>query len=235
MKALSIAETPSPNFDSREGTPVDMLVLHYTGMQSAEAALARLCDPEAKVSAHYIINEDGAVCRMVDETMRAWHAGVAFWRGHTNINARSVGVELVNPGHEFGYRAFPEAQMEACRALCLDILTRHPIPARNVIGHSDAAPRRKTDPGEYFDWPGFAAAGIGLWPEPDAGPIDQNEDAARGLLTEAGYETEDMAAALKAFQRHFRPAQVNGRIDAETMRILRGLAAACRAEAPSGT
>ena len=155
----------SPNFDARPpGARIDMLVLHYTGMVSAEAAIERLCDPAAKVSAHYLIDEDGAVRRLVDENHRAWHAGEASWRGKSDINARSLGIELVNPGHEFGYRPFPEAQMAALEALAQDILARHTIEARNVVGHSDVAPRRKTDPGELFDWRRLAEAGIGLWP-----------------------------------------------------------------------
>ncbi|MGY8992341.1 MAG: N-acetylmuramoyl-L-alanine amidase, partial [Rhodospirillales bacterium] len=154
----------SPNFDDRPaGLPVDMLVLHYTGMKSASDALDRLCDPAAKVSAHYLVNMNGSVSALVDEEKRAWHAGVSFWRGHTDVNARSIGIELVNPGHEFGYVPFPEKQMAALIKLAKDILKRHAIEARNVVGHSDIAPRRKMDPGELFDWPRLAAAGIGLW------------------------------------------------------------------------
>ena len=140
-----------------------MLVLHYTGMPSAAAALARLCDPGAKVSAHYLVDEDGTVQALVAEQNRAWHAGVSFWRGATGLNDRSIGIEIVNPGHEFGYRPFPPAQMQAVRELCRGILARWPIPARNVVAHSDIAPNRKQDPGELFDWRGLAAAGIGLW------------------------------------------------------------------------
>jgi N-acetylmuramoyl-L-alanine amidase len=218
-----IAELPSPNFDDRPaGTAVDMLVLHYTGMPSAAEALARLTDPEAKVSAHYLVEEDGTVVRLVDEEMRAWHAGVACWRGATDINARSIGIELVNPGHEFGYRAFPRPQMASLVDLALGVLTRWPIPPRNVVGHSDVAPRRKMDPGELFDWRRLARAGIGLWPaEADECVLD--EDAVRALLAEIGYETEDLFATLKAFQRRWRPDRVNGRIDWQTARLARGL------------
>ena len=155
----------SPNFDARlDGQAVDMLVFHYTGMSSRDDALDRLCNPAAKVSAHYVIDENGAVTALVNETKRAWHAGVAGWRGVRDVNGASIGVELVNPGHEYGYRPFPEAQMAACEALALDILSRWPIPPRNVVGHSDVATGRKTDPGELFDWARLAAAGIGLWP-----------------------------------------------------------------------
>ncbi len=218
-----IRDCPSPNFDPRpEGGVVDMLVLHYTGMETAEAALARLCDPEAKVSAHYMIDEDGTVTRMVDEAARAWHAGVSFWRGHSDINARSIGIELVNPGHEFGYRPFPEAQTAALVDLARDIVRRHAIPARNVVGHSDVAPTRKMDPGELFDWPRLAAAGVGLWPE-ESGDCLMDPEVVRDMLADYGYETENLFNTLQAFQRHFRPARVNGRIDFETARLLKGL------------
>ncbi|MDD9877796.1 MAG: N-acetylmuramoyl-L-alanine amidase [Magnetovibrio sp.] len=217
-------ETPSPNHNARpDGQPVDMLVVHYTGMESCAAALARLCDPAAEVSAHYLIDEDGAVHRMVAEDRRAWHAGVAAWRGETDVNGRSIGVELVNPGHEFGYRNFPEAQMAAFRDLAKEILARHPIPAGNVVGHADVAPARKMDPGELFDWRGLAADGIGLWPA--APGVTPEESAVPGLLARIGYDTADPAAALTAFQRHFRPAAVDGVADAETRAQLAAVAA----------
>ena len=220
-----IADLTSPNFDERpSGAEIDMLVLHYTGMRSAAEALARLTDPEAKVSAHYLLEEDGTVVRLVDEEMRAWHAGVAFWRGATDINARSIGIELVNPGHEFGYREFPREQMAALVDLALGILSRWPIPPRNVVGHADVAPRRKLDPGELFDWHRLARAGIGLWPV-EAEDCVFDEDAIRAMLTEIGYETEDLFATLKAFQRHWRPARVNGRIDWQTACLAGGLCA----------
>ncbi len=198
-----------------------MLVLHYTGMESAALALARMCDPAAKVSAHYMIDEDGSVIRLVDEGERAWHAGVAGWRGVSDINGRSVGIELANPGHAFGYRPFPEPQMAALENLARDILSRHPIEARNVLGHSDVAPGRKTDPGELFDWARLAAAGIGLWP----GASVEGADAARmgPMLAEYGYETGDLGAAVRAFQRHFRPALIDGAADAETAGLLAAL------------
>lgn len=155
---------PSPNFDSREGQNIDMLVLHYTDMATAKEALEKLCDPAAKVSAHYLVEEDGTVHALVPEEMRAWHAGVSSWRGHTNINQRSIGIEIANPGHRLGYRPFPKPQMEAVAKLCRNILSRHDIPARNVVAHSDVAPTRKKDPGELFDWKGLAEQGVGLWP-----------------------------------------------------------------------
>ena len=213
----------SPNFDDRPpSTPVDMLVLHYTGMESAEAALDRLCDPQAKVSAHYVIDEDGAVAPLVEEHSRSWHAGRALWRGETDINARSIGVELVNPGHEFGYRDFTDDQMAALKDLALDILARHPIPARNVVGHSDVAPRRKTDPGELFDWAGLAEAGVGLWPG-GAEAAEADQDQVLEWLRAYGYDTAEGPQAISAFQRHFRPETVDGRADGQTAGLIRAL------------
>jgi len=215
-------ETVSPNFNERPADVlVDMLVVHYTGMVSGQAALQRLCDPATEVSAHYLIDEDGAVHRLVAEDHRAWHAGVSHWRGATNINDRSVGIELVNPGHEFGYRAFPQNQMAAFQDLALGILARHPIPACNVVGHSDVAPARKQDPGELFDWPGMAAAGIGLWPGPDAMETDAK---AEDLLQVIGYQTDDLVSAITAFQRHFRPSRLDGLADDETLARLAAVA-----------
>jgi len=209
----------SPNFNQRPPSgAVDMLVLHYTGMRTAEAALERLCDPAAEVSAHYLIDEAGTVFPLVEEDMRAWHAGLSCWRGETNVNSRSIGIELVNPGHEFGYRPFPEPQMAALAELARGILARWPIPARNVVGHSDVAPRRKQDPGELFDWRRLAAQGIGLWPEPLAARGD-----AAALLASYGYEIEDLPASLAAFQRHFRPSRCDGVADEETLALLNGL------------
>jgi N-acetylmuramoyl-L-alanine amidase len=218
-------EVPSPNHDDRPAaTPIDMLVLHYTGMTSAAEAIERLADPRAKVSAHYLIDEDGRVVRMVAETRRAWHAGVASWRGQTDVNARSIGIELVNPGHEFGYRAFPDAQIAALTALAHDILGRHAIPPRNVVGHSDVAPTRKTDPGELFPWADLSAEGIGLWPGgAGASDLDTADGSAADLLGRFGYDTDDLAAAIAAFQRHFRPRLIDGVADRETMARLQRL------------
>src|SRR5258708_23952620 len=169
---LDIRELLSPNHGSRgeppDIRPINMLVVHYTGMQSARAALDRLRDPEARVSAHYVVEEDGALWRLVDEARRAFHAGVSCWQGEHNLNYVSIGVEIVNPGHEWGYQPFPEPQMAAVELLCRDIGSRHRIPPDRVVWHSDIAPDRKSDPGELFDWPRLARAGIGLWPPPDA-------------------------------------------------------------------
>ena len=216
-------ETRSPNFNDRpDGVSVDMLVLHYTGMPNAEAALGRLCDPAAKVSAHYMIDEDGTVHALVAEDKRAWHAGVACWRGETDVNGRSVGIELANPGHEFGYRPFPEAQMAALVVLAGDILARHPVLPGNVVGHADVAPARKQDPGELFDWQRLAAADIGLWPEASVKTNVAPGDAA-DMLARYGYDVTDLSAAITAFQRHFRPAQIDGTTDAETVSLLQAL------------
>ncbi len=234
----------SPNFDARpEGRPVDMLVFHYTGMVDRDNAFDRLCDPAAKVSAHYVIDEDGAVTPLVAESERAWHAGVACWRGVRDVNGASIGVELVNPGHELGYRLFPEAQMAACEALGSDILSRWPIPARNVVGHSDVAPGRKIDPGELFDWARLAAAGIGLWPDrrPVAGELGLRLGPGDGgsavhdlqrALADYGYDLgldgsygEQMEAVVAAFQRHFRPRRVDGLADPQTSQLLFALLA----------
>lgn len=223
---MQIAERPSPNFDAR-AAGVDMLILHYTGMRTAQEALDRLCDPAAKVSAHYLIDEDGVVTRLVAEEKRAWHAGLSSWRGRSDINGASVGIELVNPGHEFGYRRFPAPQMTALEALAKGILGRHPIPARHVIGHSDIAPLRKQDPGELFDWQHLARAGVGFWPDFTAQmagkPAGLRESQAS--LAQIGYFCPQSGAldavttaAIVAFQRHFRPERCDGVLDTETSR-----------------
>ena len=236
----AVIDLPSPNWDDRhaDAGPVDTLVLHYTGMVSAEAALARLTDREAKVSAHWCIGEDGTLWRLVPEEQRAWHAGLSEWRGRRSVNDFSVGVELVNPGHEHGYRPFPPAQMDALLDLACVIVARHPIDARNVVAHSDIAPMRRQDPGELFDWARLAEAGIGLWPEGIAetvgeGPVLRQGDRGvavrrrQELLRAVGYGLaadgdfgSATAAVVRAFQRHFRQARVNGVIDAGTDAML---------------
>ncbi len=204
---------PSPNADARPaGAAIDHLVLHYTGMQTAAEAIARLRDPVAKVSSHYVVDEDGTVYALVDETLRAWHAGISFWRGARELNGRSIGIEIVNPGHEWGYRAFPEAQILAVRDLCHGILQRHPIPARNVVGHSDIAPNRKQDPGELFPWAWLAAAGIGVWTDSVAPGRDLTAD-----LAAIGYDVSlPPRDLIIAFQRHFLPQHLSGAADAPT-------------------
>jgi N-acetylmuramoyl-L-alanine amidase len=211
---------PSPNFDARPEKKIDFMVLHYTGMKSCAEAVARLRDPVAKVSSHYVVDEDGTVFALVREDMRAWHAGVSYWRGVRALNDRSVGIEIVNPGHEFGYRAFPNVQMIAVRDLCRGILGRWPeIEARNVVGHSDIAPDRKQDPGELFPWAWLAASGVGVWTDEVAAPGDLWSD-----LAAIGYDTGlPGEVVVRAFQRHFLPGQLTGEANAETAGRAAGL------------
>ena len=218
-----IIETPSPNFDER-GLPVSMLVLHSTGMQDAASALARLTDPEAKVSAHYLVAEDGQVIRMIDEEKRAWHAGRSYWRGITDVNSASVGIEIVNPGHEFGYRPFAEVQIEAVIELTRKIVHRHRITRGNVVGHSDVAPARKQDPGELFPWAQLARHRLAL-PRPTKNLVDPHWNDASFLLAleRFGYDVTDREAAVRAFQRRFRPELIDGIIDGESRAILLAL------------
>ncbi|MCB8874575.1 N-acetylmuramoyl-L-alanine amidase [Acidisoma silvae] len=194
-------------------------------MQTGQAAIDRLCDPEARVSAHYVVEEDGTVWNLVTEDRRAWHAGISFWRGHETLNGRCIGIEIVNPGHEWGYRPFPAVQMAAVATLCQGILSRHPIPARNVVAHSDIAPDRKEDPGELFDWPWLAAQGIGLWPDfpANVAASSVDEEKLRADLAAIGYPVPAVgqgaaafATLLRAFQRRWRPARIDGVADAET-------------------
>jgi N-acetylmuramoyl-L-alanine amidase len=220
---LSILDAPSPNFDARE-LPVSMLVLHYTGMESAQAAIDRLRDPEAKVSAHYLVDEDGSILRLVDERHRAWHAGRSHWRGVTDVNSASIGIEIVNPGHEFGYRPFPDAQMGSLIPLVAEIKERHGITRGNVVGHSDVAPARKQDPGELFNWHALARLRLAL-PRPTKNLVDPGwPDAGFMLALERfGYDTNDAEAAVTAFQRRFRPEMVDGEIDMECRCLLLAL------------
>jgi len=217
-----VIERLSPNFDART-LPISMIVLHYTGMQSAAAALDRLADPVAKVSAHYVVAEDGVVVRMVDEANRAWHAGKSWWRGIVDVNSASVGIEIVNPGHEFGYRPFPAPQMDAVEALVRDIAGRWRVAPAMTVGHSDIAPARKDDPGELFDWPRLARAGLA--DRIPAARTDPNwTDAGfMAALGRYGYDVSEAQPAVVAFQRHFRPGDINGAIDGECRAILFGL------------
>ena len=206
---MRIIDHPSPNFDAR-GRSIDLIILHYTGMRTGAEALDRLCDVEARVSAHYLVEEDGAVYALVAEEDRAWHAGVASWRGETDINARSVGIEIVNPGHEWGYRAFPAHQVEAVTALVADIQKRHGIDARGVLGHSDVAPARKEDPGELFPWGRLASEALAIGPFEGEGDAQIPVEAALAALREIGYDAPNgaHAAALLAFQRRFCPGSL---------------------------
>ena len=225
MKRRAVA-APSPNFDARpKATPVDILLLHYTGMETGAAAVARLCDPEAKVSAHYTVDEDGTIFAHVPEECRAWHAGVSYWAGARDINARSMGIEIVNPGHEFGYRSFPDVQIEAVMQLAHDVFSRHPIPPERVLGHSDVAPARKQDPGELFPWGELALAGIGLLPQTRKERLTVSFEVG---LRAFGYGLRpdmDVAAqtVIEAFQRHYRPSRIDGVADRDCEAILAAL------------
>ncbi|MEO8113780.1 MAG: N-acetylmuramoyl-L-alanine amidase [Phenylobacterium sp.] len=234
---MKFIEAASPNFDSRKAPP-SLLVLHYTGMPTGEAALARLCDPEAKVSAHYVVEEDGRVFHLVPEERRAWHAGVSSWKGETDVNGAAIGVEIVNPGHEFGYRPFPEAQVAAVIALVADVRSRWSIEDGDIVGHADVAPDRKEDPGELFPWKRLAEAGHGLWIEPPAAPgppLAEGEEGAgvfalQAGLTRLGYDCSPTGrfdghtrAVVTAFQRHWRPERFDGVADGETRARLIGL------------
>ncbi|MDP9162802.1 MAG: N-acetylmuramoyl-L-alanine amidase [Pseudomonadota bacterium] len=212
---MDMIDTPSPNFDERS-LPVSMIVLHYTGMPDAAGAIARLTSPEAKVSAHYLIAEDGQVVRMVDERKRAWHAGASSWRGVTDVNSASVGIEIVNPGHEFGYRPFPDEQIAALIPLVSAIKDRHGIGRGNVVGHSDIAPARKSDPGELFPWEALARRRLAL-PSPVRDLMDPFwTDAGFILALERfGYDVTEQKKAVIAFQRRFRPDRIDGMIDGE--------------------
>jgi N-acetylmuramoyl-L-alanine amidase len=250
--SLTIVEAPSPNFDARRAPP-DMLVLHYTGMKTAEEAVARLRDPEARVSSHYVVDEDGSILRLVPEERRAWHAGKGVWQGETDCNAASIGIEIVNPGHEWGYRDFPEAQIAAVIALVGDVRSRWSIPDVRIIGHSDLAPDRKQDPGERFPWKRLAEAQHGLWFEPamervaalgaPLGPGDEGigvtvlsaglHRLGYGVTARTTYD-EALRLTVEAFQRHWRPAAVDGVADGETRARLVGLLQLASAESATG-
>ena len=220
---MTIIETPSPNFDER-ALPVTMIVLHYTGMVDAQSAIDRLRDPAAKVSAHYVVAEDGTVLRMVEEGKRAWHAGRSHWRGVDDVNSASVGIEIVNPGHEFGYRPFPPQQIEALIPLVAAIKERHGVTRGDVVGHSDIAPTRKRDPGELFPWGQLARLRLAL-PRPTRNLMDPmwTEGGFCLALERFGYDVSDRMAAIMAFQRRFRPELIDGEIDGECRMILLAL------------
>lgn len=231
---------PSPNHGERAANmPIDMVILHYTGMRTAEEALQRLCDPRAEVSAHYFIYEDGRILQCVPEARRAWHAGRSFWKGETDINSRSIGIEIVNPGHEFGYVPFPEPQIEAVTDLVSDICRRHAIPPWMVLAHSDVAPDRKEDPGELFPWNRLSDAGVALYVEPlridtglfmQEGDTGQPVEAVQSMLALFGYGVEisgefdeQTRLVVTAFQRHFRQDKVDGVVDQSTVETLNAL------------
>ncbi|HMB48829.1 MAG TPA: N-acetylmuramoyl-L-alanine amidase [Afifellaceae bacterium] len=247
--ALSVTQRPSPNHGERTTGPLDILLLHYTGMPDADQALDWLCNAESGVSCHYFVHEDGRTVQLVDEDRRAWHAGASCWAGETDINSRSIGIEIANYGHAAlsgdpgpalsELPPFPEAQIDAVIALCRDILARHAVPAARVLAHSDVAPARKEDPGEAFPWARLADAGIGHWVEPEpiqGGPFlstgDSGEpvEALQSMLGLYGYELpvsglfdEATKQVVTAFQRHFRPSRVDGIADVSTVRTLHKL------------
>jgi N-acetylmuramoyl-L-alanine amidase len=232
---------PSVNCGQRlDGRVPDMILLHYTGMLDAQAALQRLCSPDSKVSAHYVVFEDGRIIQCVPESERAWHAGQSCWAGETDINSRSIGIEIANPGHEFGYPDFPPRQIAAAIALCRGIIARRGIRADRVLAHSDVAPARKQDPGEKFPWRLLSDSGVGLW-VPPVRIDDASERLSEGASGEAvetlqrdlaayGYGIEingEYDAATRnvvvGFQRHFRPARVDGEADVSTRKTLAAL------------
>ncbi len=230
----------SVNFGQRAaGKPLDMIILHYTGMPTGKVALDWLRNPKSGVSCHYFIDEDGKTTQLVAENSRAWHAGMSCWKGESDINSRSIGIEIVNPGHEFGYREFPDRQIEAVIELCLDCGNRLRVPPQNVLAHSDIAPLRKEDPGEKFPWQRLHEAGIGHWIEPEtinAGPCFQEGDAGKpvealqSILAVLGYciditgEMDELTVAvITAFQRRYRPEKVDGVADGSTISTLHRL------------
>jgi len=233
---LKFIDTPSPNFDERT-LPISLLVLHYTGMETGVIALERMCDPEAKVAAHYMVEEDGRVFRLIDESKRAWHAGVSSWGGETNINSASIGIEIVNGGHDFGLPDFPSEQIKAVISLCQDVMKRNNISDFGVVAHSDIAPTRKQDPGEKFPWAKLADANIGIWPEVKTkdqrillSKQDNHENQIKrvqGALKYLGYGIGvngnlDSAtlSVIETFQRRYRPFKVDGLLDVETLALL---------------
>ena len=230
---MRVEERISPNRDGRPpGALPTLVILHYTGMRTCAEAVARLCDRAARVSAHYVIDEDGLILRLVPDAMQAWHAGRSFWAGQAGLNATSIGIELVNPGHEWGYRPFPTAQIRVLEDLLRELLARWPIAPEAVLGHSDVAPARKQDPGELFPWRRLAAHGLALWP---AASVPERPDAHRAAvrLRRIGYGLDEAGASLptvlRAFQRRFRAEQVDGTLDATTMGRLRAVEALCGA------
>jgi len=239
---MDIMLSPSPNFDERKHA-VDMLVLHYTGMETGEAALDRMRDPAAKVSAHYMIWEDGRIDQLVAEDRRAWHAGVSSWQGDEDLNSRSIGIEIVNGGHDFplsdgSLPPYPAAQIDALIGLCTAIISRHDIPQTRIVGHSDIAPLRKQDPGEHFPWERLALAGIGIWldiedmqdpdmdgtglaPGDESAPVRRMQEHLQRIgygLPSTGTYDELTEAAVRAFQRRWLPDRVNGAADLRTLR-----------------
>ncbi len=236
---LKLTSSPSPNHDART-LPISLLVLHYTGMESGKAALAHMCGPAAKVSAHYMVEEDGQIFKLVDESRRAWHAGVSSWGGETDINSASIGIEIVNGGHDYGLPHYPEAQIKSVIRLCRDIMGRNDISGFDVLAHSDIAPGRKQDPGEKFPWAKLADAGVGIWPEVKTkdqrllfgeNENDKNIALLQAALSFIGYDVlangkmdAHTKCVIRAFQRRYRSEKIDGSLDVQTMEILTLLA-----------
>jgi N-acetylmuramoyl-L-alanine amidase len=233
---------PSPNHGERKnGIEPDMIVLHYTGMRDADAALARLCSPGDEVSAHYFVFENGHIVQCVPEARRAWHAGTGSWAGESDVNSCSIGIEIANPGHDHGYPDYPLRQIAALITLCRAMLIRRKIPPHRVLGHSDIAPARKQDPGEKFPWRLLHDSGVGLWVPP--APIIEDQpffalgdsdpaiaelqaklaDFGYGIATRNGHYSAETMSVVGAFQRHFRPARVDGMADRSTLQTLDAL------------
>lgn len=240
---LPVRDLPSPSQDERSaGTPIDTIVLHYTGTNTLSDAIRLLHDPDRRASVHYLVDEDGTVARLVPEARRAFHAGPSYWRGRTDLDDRSIGISLVNPGHAQGYRDFAVLQLAVVCDLCLEILSRHDIGPRDIVAHSDIAPQRALGPGERFDWAGLADNGIGLWPAaiPDLGIRGAVRDAdslrdVRAALRDIGYDAAPegaldpaLSAVLRAFQRHWRPESITGQADSGTLARLLAVARMCQ-------
>lgn len=207
----------SPNFDHRsDDRRIKYIMVHYTGMASSKESIERLCDPQSGVSAHYIIDEGGIITQMVDEKLRAWHAGVSKWHGEDDLNSSSIGIELSNLGHDLGYTDFTKRQMKSLEKLLSDLFIRHALPPSSLIAHSDVAPTRKQDPGEKFPWKHFADLGFGLWPQ---GNKTSDEDLTT-LLTKAGYDCTNEKAAITAFQRHYCVEELGTNDTTETIKKL---------------
>lgn len=243
MRPMPDPSFSSPNHNDRAGDGrATMLVLHYTGMPSEDGALRWLCSPQSEVSCHWFVREDGETIPLVDRSRRAWHAGRSCWRGIRDVNSASIGIEIANPGHEWGYRPFPARQIQSVIALCRAILDRHPIPLRNVVAHSDIAPDRKVDPGEFFPWQTCAEAGVAFWAPPAPlqdgnslvpGQVDSGIESAQSSLAEIGYclpvnglFCPTTFSVVMAFQRRFRPARVDGLLDVSTRLTIETVAAA---------
>lgn len=258
---MRMIDRPSPNFDERDGRAIELLILHYTGMPSGEIAIRRLSDPKplagayafpwetpedpekvlGRASAHYVVEEDGAILKLVAEEKRAWHAGLGGWAGHTDLNHRSIGIEIVNGGHDFGLPDYPYEQIEAVTELVGDIVKRHGLKPHQVVGHSDVAPLRKADPGEKFPWQHLAFHKLALWPADDlriadGEPLERGDrgeeiSALQKTMNEIGYVLDvdgifgpATEAAIKALQRRFRVRKIDGRADGETLAIAADIA-----------